>query len=348
VRSTPSWTASTPGFRHADADMRAPAFWYRPPGMISTAPSHRSARSTPLAPHAASAAAPRVKVGVPVICVGNINAGGTGKTPTTIALAERLRDRGVSVHVVTRGHGGALEGPVEVEELRHRASDTGDEALSPRGLRENMGGEGQAGGRAGPPWRPGPRSSCWTTGSRTLRLPMICRSSWWTPIAGSAMAVCFPPDRSGTRHVGLSARRLRAVGRTGRGAAAVRRRRTGAISVPLLSGTLEPLPPACRLRGPPGPGLCRDRPPGEVLRHPAGDGGRPARRTRAVGPSAAERYAHDAHAAGGRGNRRAGCDHRKGRSAPVADIQAARSDRARQAAGSTTGHRSTRPSTRLL
>jgi tetraacyldisaccharide 4'-kinase len=67
--------------------------------------------------------------GVPVICIGNINAGGTGKTPTTIALAQRLRDRGLSVHVVMRGHGGALAGPVLVEELRHRASETGDEAL---------------------------------------------------------------------------------------------------------------------------------------------------------------------------------------------------------------------------
>jgi tetraacyldisaccharide 4'-kinase len=128
VHSTPSWTGWTPGFRHADADMRAPAFWYRPRGFLSTV----------LAPLGALYAAgtarrlrrgARVKVGVPVICVGNINAGGTGKTPTTIALTERLRDRGLSVHVVTRGHGGALEGPVEVEELRHRASDTGDEAL---------------------------------------------------------------------------------------------------------------------------------------------------------------------------------------------------------------------------
>jgi tetraacyldisaccharide 4'-kinase len=108
--------------------MRAPSFWYRPPGLTSSL----------LAPLGALYAAgtarrlrqgPRERLGVPVICVGNINAGGTGKTPTTIALAGRLRDRGLAVHVVTRGHGGALEGPVLVEELRHRASDTGDEAL---------------------------------------------------------------------------------------------------------------------------------------------------------------------------------------------------------------------------
>jgi tetraacyldisaccharide 4'-kinase len=64
-----------------------------------------------------------------VICVGNINAGGTGKTPTAIALAMRLSGRGLSPHVVTRGHGGSLAGPVRVEEMRHKAAETGDEAL---------------------------------------------------------------------------------------------------------------------------------------------------------------------------------------------------------------------------
>jgi len=108
--------------------MRAPVFWYRPPGLASAV----------LAPLGALYAAgtarrlrngPRERVGVPVICVGNINVGGTGKTPTAIALAQRLRDRGRAVHIVTRGHGGALDGPVLVEERRHRASETGDEAL---------------------------------------------------------------------------------------------------------------------------------------------------------------------------------------------------------------------------
>jgi tetraacyldisaccharide 4'-kinase len=108
--------------------MRAPAFWYRPPGLAATL----------LAPLAAFYAAgtarrlakgPRARVGVPVICVGNINAGGTGKTPTAIALAMRLSGRGLAPHVVTRGHGGSIVGPIRVDERRHRAHQTGDEAL---------------------------------------------------------------------------------------------------------------------------------------------------------------------------------------------------------------------------
>jgi tetraacyldisaccharide 4'-kinase len=56
-------------------------------------------------------------------------AGGAGKTPTTLALAQRLVARGHAVHIVSRGHGGRLEGPVRVDDRRHTAEEVGDEPL---------------------------------------------------------------------------------------------------------------------------------------------------------------------------------------------------------------------------
>jgi tetraacyldisaccharide 4'-kinase len=66
---------------------------------------------------------------VPVVCVGNLVAGGAGKTPIVLALSVWLVARGVQVHVVTRGYGGRLRGPVRVDPSRHDALAIGDEAL---------------------------------------------------------------------------------------------------------------------------------------------------------------------------------------------------------------------------
>ncbi len=66
---------------------------------------------------------------VPVICIGNLTVGGTGKTPTALAIARILQDWHLRVAFLSRGYGGALRGPVEVDAARHGAAEVGDEPL---------------------------------------------------------------------------------------------------------------------------------------------------------------------------------------------------------------------------
>ena len=50
----------------------------------------------------------------PVVSIGNITVGGTGKTPTTAYIARLLLEQGYKVAVISRGYGGALEGQTSI------------------------------------------------------------------------------------------------------------------------------------------------------------------------------------------------------------------------------------------
>lgn len=64
----------------------------------------------------------------PVIIVGNISVGGTGKTPFTLWLCEFLAEQGFTPGIVSRGYGARITEPVRVTSV-HLAADVGDEPL---------------------------------------------------------------------------------------------------------------------------------------------------------------------------------------------------------------------------
>lgn len=63
--------------------------------------------------------------GVPVICVGNLTVGGSGKTPVVREILRRLP----GAHGLSRGYGGSERGPLQVDPARHTAAEVGDEPL---------------------------------------------------------------------------------------------------------------------------------------------------------------------------------------------------------------------------
>lgn len=107
--------------------MRAPKFWQ------TDGPLARALRPFGMLYGAVTAwrikhASPE-RVSVPVISVGNLTVGGTGKTPVVRDFVKRLKSLGQRPAVVLRGYGGQLKGPLRVEPDAHTALDVGDEAL---------------------------------------------------------------------------------------------------------------------------------------------------------------------------------------------------------------------------
>jgi tetraacyldisaccharide 4'-kinase len=107
--------------------MRAPEFWDWPPGLAAglLAPL---GLAWDVAGRLRRAVARPYRASVPVLCVGNLVAGGSGKTPVVLSLAAIAAEH-MPIHVVSRGYGGRLAGPVRVDPARHDAAAAGDEPL---------------------------------------------------------------------------------------------------------------------------------------------------------------------------------------------------------------------------
>lgn len=68
------------------------------------------------------------KAKCPVICIGNLTAGGTGKTPVSLSIAEILQQMGYKPFFVSRGYGGRIHNVVVNKEV-HTPKQVGDEPL---------------------------------------------------------------------------------------------------------------------------------------------------------------------------------------------------------------------------
>lgn len=107
--------------------MRAPEFW-RHNGLLPVLLSPASAIWRHRATSRIRKAVPE-KVSVPVICIGNAVAGGAGKTPVAMSIADILLRQGAKPHFLSRGFGGTTVEPTRVDPMRHSARDVGDEPL---------------------------------------------------------------------------------------------------------------------------------------------------------------------------------------------------------------------------
>ena len=107
--------------------IKTPEFWNNK-GVASTA-LLPLATIWATATHLRDRLAKQVSADLPVICIGNLTAGGTGKTPLVSLLYDRLIEAGKSPVIMSRGYGGSQKGPLWVDGMLHTAVDCGDEPL---------------------------------------------------------------------------------------------------------------------------------------------------------------------------------------------------------------------------
>ena len=106
-----------------------PGWWYGPGGTVQARLLSPAAHLWGWIAERRFVNAAPAQVALPVICIGNFTAGGTGKTPLSLAIAGILRQHGRNPTFLTRGYGGKLAGPHWVDADRDSAADAGDEPL---------------------------------------------------------------------------------------------------------------------------------------------------------------------------------------------------------------------------
>lgn len=106
----------------------APPFWWEKPDWRVLALSPASAIYGLVAGRRMRHA-PREKVAAPVLCVGNLTVGGSGKTPVAIALAKQAKRMQLTPGFLSRGHGGSFAKPHVVDAHHDAAKHVGDEPL---------------------------------------------------------------------------------------------------------------------------------------------------------------------------------------------------------------------------
>jgi tetraacyldisaccharide 4'-kinase len=107
--------------------IKTPEFWNNK-GVASTA-LLPLATIWATATHLRDRLAKQVSADLSVICIGNLTAGGTGKTPLVSLLYDQLTEAAKSPVIMSRGYGGSQKGPLWVDGMLHTAADCGDEPL---------------------------------------------------------------------------------------------------------------------------------------------------------------------------------------------------------------------------
>ena len=106
--------------------MKTPAFWYKKKSIFSLL-------LTPLSfiwiIGSFINKKKSIKFNIPIIKVGNVVAGGAGKTPTVLSLTERLINSKINVHIICKGYKSSAKKSVQVNTKIHTYKEVGEEAL---------------------------------------------------------------------------------------------------------------------------------------------------------------------------------------------------------------------------